>query len=404
MKILYFGDSPLITTGLAQVSRTILDALCDDYDIEVIAMNHWKDEHADNPLPYVIHPCVSADYRNVESARDLILDANYDMFIYSADVGFTDIFIWLQEARAKRDFMLVAYVPVDCDTIHSTAFDCLATANVIITYTEHGKEVIARYKPDLADRINVIPLACEPGIYYPLDHDTKRALREEIFGIGDITFLVGCVERNQHRKDLGRLMMYFHEYHEKYNPWSILYLHAAQNDIGGSLPAMALSLGMKIEGEDREVFFTDTSFSTTQGMPTQWMNKLYNCFDVFVSCTTGEGWGLSKTEAMAAGCPVLIPDNTANREHIGPNEERGFLMETGGDLDHQQFLYGLVNYPRDIVHSESFLYNLNYIHGHRFDATMRAVSAIEWTREHTADKIAIQWQKLAEIAERFNAG
>lgn len=403
MKILYFGDSPLITTGLAQVTRTILDALMYDHAVEVIAMNHWKDEHADIPRPYTIHACVSKDYRNVESARELILKADYDMFIYSADVGFTDIFIWLQEARKIHDFMLVAYIPVDCDNIHSSAFDCLATANVIATYTQHGKKVIAQYKPDLADRVNVIPLACEPHLYFPLGNDMRTALRKELFHIDDSTFLVGCVERNQHRKDLGRLMLYFHEYHKMYNPHSLLYMHSAQNDIGGSLPAMALAIGMDIEGNDREIIFTDPNHSTTQGMPSEWLNKIYNCFDVLTSCTTGEGHGLTKTEAMAAGCPVMLPRNTANIEHVGEDEERGFLVDTGGDLDHQQFLYGLVNYPRDIVHSISFLTTLDYICTHRLDRLTRADSAIKWTRERTSGKIAVQWEKLATIAERMFA-
>lgn len=401
MKILYFGDSPLITTGLAQVSRTILDALCYDHTVEVIAMNHWNDEHVDTPTPYKIYPCVSKDFRNVESAKERILEADYDMFIYSADVGFTDIFLWVQEARLKRDFMFVAYVPVDCDAIHSSAFDCLATANVIATYTEHGKQVISRYKPDLADRTTVIPLACEPHLYYPLGDEMRMRLRRELFGVGPETFIVGCVERNQHRKDIGRMMLYFHEYHKTFNRNSVLYLHAAQNDIGGSLPAMALAIGMQIEGEGREVIFTDPSFSVTQGMPSEWLNKLYNCFDVLGSCTTGEGHGLSKTEAMSAGCPVMLPANTANVEHVGTDQERGFLVETGGDLDHQQFLYGLVNYPRDIVHSDSFLLTLDHICECRVDALQRADAAIKWSRERTADKIALQWENLARIAERF---
>lgn len=403
MKILYFGDSPLITTGLAQVTRTILDALMYDHEVEVIAMNHWPDEHKDECLAYTIHPCVSKDYRNVESAKELILKADYDMFIYSADVGFTDIFVWLQEARLKHDFMLVAYVPVDCDNIHSSAFDCLATANVIATYTKHGKKVISRYKPELASRVNVIPLACEPHLYYPLGNDMRTSLRKELFNIGDDTFLVGCVERNQHRKDLGRLMLYFHEYHKVINHKSLLYMHSAQNDIGGSLPAMALAIGMEIEGDNREIIFTSPDHSTTQGMPSEWLNKIYNCFDVLASCTTGEGWGLSKTEAMSAGCPVLLPDNTACKELVGDNSDRGFLMDTGGDLDHQQFLYGLVNYPRDIVHSSSFLAQMDYIHMHSLEAAKRADKAIKWTRERTADKIAVQWEKLATIAERFQS-
>lgn len=399
VKILYFGDSPLITTGLAQVSRTIVDALCEEHTVEIIAMNHWSEEHVHvENLPYTICPCTSTDYRNVDTAKEKILEANYDIFIYSADVGFTDIFLWANEARAKRDFLFVAYVPIDCDTMHPSAFDCLELANLIATYSEHGKLVICQNKPNLSDRINVIPLACEPQHFYPVGPDMRKHLRKELFHIDDDIFLVGCVERNQHRKDLGRTMLYFHEFY-KTHPNARLYMHAAQNDIGGSLPDMARSVGMTLDGS--EVIFTGINHSVTQAPPVEWLNRLYNCFDVLISTTTGEGHGLTKTEAMCAGTPVCLPANTCNVEHVGALEERGFLMDTGGDLDHQVFLYGLVNYPRDIVHSTSFLSTLDYIYQHPDIAQYRAKRAREWCLERTPDKIAVYWKKLGVVAHEL---
>ena len=398
MKILYFGDSPLITTGLAQVSRTIVNALCHDHEVEIIAMNHWPEQHLEaEDLPYKIHPCVSANYRNVESAKEAILKADYDMFIYSADVGFDDIFLWLDEARQKRDIFVVGYVPVDCDCIHGSAFNCLELCNCIITYTEHGKRVISKYKPHLADRINVIPLVCEPEKFFPLDASSRLNLRKELFGIDDDTFLVGCIARNQPRKDLGRLLMLFHEYHSTH-PNSALYIHSAQNDLGGSLVQTAQSVGIEI---GKEVMFASHAHDVCQGMPTSWLNCLYNCFDVLVSTSTGEGWGLPTTEAMSAKCPVMVPGNTANIEIVGENEERGFLVETGGDISHQQILYGLVNYPRDIVHTDSFLLSLDYIQSYPEIARLRAKKALEWCSTNTFGKIASRWTKLADAVSKL---
>jgi glycosyltransferase involved in cell wall biosynthesis len=401
MRIVYFGDSYHITTGLAQVTRTIVDALCYDHKVEIIAMNHWEEEHPkERRDPFVTWPCINKDYRNVETARERILKADYDILIYSADVGYTDIFAWAMLAMQQRPFLFVAYVPVDCDIVHASAFDCLQYVNMIATYTEHGAEVIKRLQPTLADRVNVIPLACQPDTFYPLDPEQRTQLRQEVFGIGAETLLVGSVDRNQPRKDLGRLMMYFHEYHKR-NPQSLLYLHCAQNDLGGCLPAMAMSMGMVLEGEEREIIFTSSDYSITQGIPSEWLNKIYNMFDVFASCSTGEGYGLTKTEAMCAATPVMLPRNTASIELVGDSEERGFLVETGGDLDHQVFLYGLVNYPRDIVHADSFLNTLEYIRCHPDVARYRADKAREWTLNRTPDKIADYWKKLGSIAEEL---
>jgi glycosyltransferase involved in cell wall biosynthesis len=52
--------------------------------------------------------------------------------------------------------------------------------------------------------------------------------------------------------------------------------------------------------------------------------------DLLITTTTGEGWGLSITEAMASKLPVVAPNHTACREIIGSDWDRGFLVESGG--------------------------------------------------------------------------
>jgi glycosyltransferase involved in cell wall biosynthesis len=44
------------------------------------------------------------------------------------------------------------------------------------------------------------------------------------------------------------------------------------------------------------------------------MNEIYNCLDVFVNTTTAEGWGLSVTEAMSVGLPIVCPVHTSLHE------------------------------------------------------------------------------------------
>lgn len=52
------------------------------------------------------------------------------------------------------------------------------------------------------------------------------------------------------------------------------------------------------------------------------MNRLYNCANLLVSSTQGEGFGLPHAEAMMAGIPLLLPDYTTSREQILPEEEQ----------------------------------------------------------------------------------
>lgn len=399
MRLLFYGESPAVTTGLAQVSRTVLDALVDEHEIEVIGINHFLIDYDHNRYPYLIHQCPPDDCQNKPNARDRILNGDYDVFMYSADFGGVDlIFEWLREARAAgKQFVTIAYCAMDCDMCPAGTFNYFAESEVSITYTEHARRVITSYRPELA--VSVIPLACEPASFYPLSPEERKEAREKLFGIGDDKFLVININRNQPRKDLGRTLMIFHEFH-KTHPNSILYMHCQRQDVGGDLPTMAASLGMCLSGPDSEVIFTPENFPVIAGFSTPTMNRIYNAADCLVSTSMGEGWGLSTTEAMAAGCPVIVPRNTAFVEIVGENEPRGFLAETGGDIDHRFFSIG--NNPRDIVHADSMLDKLNFVYKYKYVAEYRAKQARKWTLDRTAEQIGKHWKSLfKKIEESF---
>jgi glycosyltransferase involved in cell wall biosynthesis len=187
--------------------------------------------------------------------------------------------------------------------------------------------------------------------------------------------------------------MIFNEFH-KTHPKSVLYLHSKQNDIGGSLPAMAQSLEMCLSGEGNQVIFTDPKFHEIIGFPSQTINKIYNACDCLLSTSTGEGWGLSTTEAMAARLPVIVPRNTANIEIVGSNEERGFLVDSGGDIDHLIIPYGMSSNPRAIVHSSSMLEKMRIVHDYPQIAKQKAEDARAWASANTWDAIVDQWSQF----------
>jgi glycosyltransferase involved in cell wall biosynthesis len=54
-----------------------------------------------------------------------------------------------------------------------------------------------------------------------------------------------------------------------------------------------------VNPERYNFIFSDKKLSTEQ------MNYLYNATDVQIQLTSNEGWGLSLTEAMLAGNPII---------------------------------------------------------------------------------------------------
>ncbi len=399
MRVLFYGESPVVATGLAQVTRTIVDAIVQDgHEVEIVPMNHHAIEWYDpDVFPYNITRLIDDnDPHAFDTIIDRIKHADYDCLFVSTDFGRdTPVYDAIQDK--KEDKLIIGYYAVDCDMLNAQTFNPLVHCNVKITYTRHGKGVIESYRPDMDGLVNVIPLACEPDVFYPLSEDERRKARRELFYVeDDDTFVVVNVNRNQPRKDLGRTLEIFHQFHIKH-PNSKLYMHSKQDDIAGHLPTMAIMLGME---PGKEVLFTAENFSVLQGFTREYINKVYNAADCMMSTSLGEGWGLSTTEAMAAGTPVIVPNNTAFTEIVGENEERGYLVRSGGDIDHRLWLYKMTNHPHDVVHADDFLAKLEHVYWNREEAREKARLAREWTLEHTKEKIGEKWKVLFQALSK----
>jgi glycosyltransferase involved in cell wall biosynthesis len=399
MRILFYGESPVVCTGLGHVSRCILDAIKEsgDHQVEIVGINHHiisgynKEYH-----PYDVVPVIEGDDPNVtKTIIERIRNSEYEMVFLSTDFGrdVTVINALIEERQKGRNFLIVGYYAVDCDIIPAGTFDSLTFSNVKIVYSNHAKSVIERLRPDI-EGVNVVYLSCDTDTFHPVSPEERKRARREIFNITDDDhFLCISVNRNQARKDLGRLLAIFHEFHKTHTK-STLYVHAQRKDLGGDLMSAAHSLGMSSKLEEPEIIFSGENFHPLQGYSKEWLNMAYNAADCLLSTSTGEGWGLSTTDAMAAGCPVVVPNNTAFTEIVGANEERGYLIKSGGDIDHRIVLYGLTDNPRNIVWSASALAKLEEVYQNKGTkiAADKARDAREWTLTYNKEKQHAKWK------------
>lgn len=383
MRILFFGEDPTIATGLAHISKHLLNLFTLRGDkIETVFMNSKL-----------------GDNYNLTLARDSILNSEYDLLFMSADV---QILNSLQEAihqrKEQRDFKVIAYSTLDCDIFPRECLDCLINADIPVVYSNHSREVACKIEPSLQGKLRTVYLGCEPDVFYPVSPEVKRELRKKIFGIeNDNTFLILNVNRNQWRKDLARTLSIFHQFHEEI-PNSLLYMHTRLHDLGGKLWEQAKCFGMQLTGPGTEVIFTDTDFNERLGVSRDRLNAIYNASDCLVSTSTGEGWGLTTTEAMAAQIPVVVPNNTSFVEIIGEREERGYLVASGG-TDHWLVPYGVSDNPRPIVHSESMTMALSDVYHFRSEAKDKARLAREWTLKNTWEHALDQWAQILKEVE-----
>ncbi|MAL10735.1 MAG: hypothetical protein CMF74_13870 [Maricaulis sp.] len=133
-------------------------------------------------------------------------------------------------------------------------------------------------------------------------------------------FIVGCVARNQHRKNLPRLIKGFAQFVKQNNLSSDqakLILHMDWNDaMGWKFPDFAEQYGLK----DYLMPPLMGSLDHGQALTEEGMVDLYNCMDVFVLPTAGEGFGIPSVEAMACGVPLCITNYTTGYELIASKD------------------------------------------------------------------------------------
>src|SRR6266849_4934594 len=89
MKVLFFGETPCIITGTALLSRNILKFLTElGHTVEMVGINHHDDvKHDEELYPFKIHRCPVTDAYNIEKAREMIKNAEYDLLFLSSDVS-----------------------------------------------------------------------------------------------------------------------------------------------------------------------------------------------------------------------------------------------------------------------------------------------------------------------------
>jgi len=122
----------------------------------------------------------------------------------------------------------------------------------------------------------------------------------------DGAFVVGVVGRNQVRKRIDLSIRYFAKWLETLSAEErelcYLYLHVAPTgEQAVNIRALISYYGLK----GRVLAFEP---QPGQGVSDEEMALIYSSLDVYLTTTQGEGFGLPALEAMACGCPVIVPD------------------------------------------------------------------------------------------------
>lgn len=345
-KVLWVGDSPDCPSGFGRATREILDRLRFEYDVAVLGINYRGDPH---PYPYPVYTAlIEQEPFGTRRLHEICKREKPDVIVLQNDGWNIPGYIQMLLARKKNGeyhfpehaaIPVVAAVPVDGKNFQG---EWLHGVALTIFWTQFAlDEARAGGFAGFAD---VIPLGVDLSTYHPVDRD-EAITRLKLDSIRD-KFIVGNVNRNQPRKRWDLTIEYFAEWVKTYKiKDAYLFLHAAPTgDAGISVIQLA-----KYHGVLEMLALRDPD--PYDGISEEQMRDTYNCFNIDISTTQGEGFGLTTLEAMACGVPCIVPDWSA----LGDWAKRGawevpctstcigspFVNVIGGVPDKKQFVLAM---------------------------------------------------------------
>jgi D-inositol-3-phosphate glycosyltransferase len=293
-RMLWVGDA-VVSSGFARCTHRILDRLHQDWDVVVLGLNYRGDPHQ---YPYPIYPCWDRDPFGLTRVGGMVTKMKPDVVVVQNDP-------WNLPEYMSRigNVPCVAFLAVDGKNCRGRGLNGLALA---VFWTEFGmKEARAGgYHGSAA----VVPLGVDLSTYHPQDRKEAR----KRLGLPEHThdaFIVGNVNRNQPRKRLDLTISYFAEWVKSQDIRdAFLYLHVAPTmDAGYDVGQLMRYYGLS----NRLIFLEPEPW---MGVSESALALTYNAFDVMLSTTQGEGWGLPTMEGMACGIPQIVPDWAAYGE------------------------------------------------------------------------------------------
>jgi glycosyltransferase involved in cell wall biosynthesis len=315
-KILLMCDDIRFTSGIATMAREIVIQTAQHFNWVNIggALNHPEkgsrlDLSADTntnagieDASVFVYP--TDGYGTIEFVRQIIETEKPDAIMLFTDPRY---WVWLfQHERELRQQMPIVYLNIWDDLpyplYNKSFYDSCDALFAISKQTENINRVVlgenAKNKI-----IKYIPHGINEKVIYPLDKTTDdfKQFKESILGKEEKDFVAFYNARNIRRKSTSDLILSFKTFIDTLPKQQAdrcaLILHTDPVDENGTdLPAV---IEMMLGNTQKNVFISN------QKIPVEILNKYYNLADITCLISSNEGWGLSITESMMAGTPIL---------------------------------------------------------------------------------------------------
>jgi glycosyltransferase involved in cell wall biosynthesis len=336
-KILLICDDIRVHSGVATVGREIVVHTAQHFNWVNIAgsINHPEqgkrldlskstDEAAGTTDSSVIlYP--TNDYGGPDLLRQIIKMEKPDAIMLITDPRY---FTWLfqMENEIRKDIP-ITYLNIwddypaplynkafyeACDLLMGISKQTVNINNIVLG--DKAKNKVIKYIPHGLNEKNYFPISKDHEHYVPFQEFKKNLLQNEEFD-----FIMFFNSRNIRRKQIPDTMLAYKYFIdqlpiEKAKKCAFVLHTELISDHGTDLLAIQELL---LNGEQYNVIFTNKIMNTME------MNFLYNLSDVQILLTSNEGWGLSLTEAILAGNPIIANVTGGMQDQMRFEDEEG---------------------------------------------------------------------------------
>lgn len=338
-KVLWLSDGGC-TTGFGRVTHSIGERLVRDYghEIHVLAVNHRGDSYPGlldptKPTPLHLYSPTQLDPKDqygMGRMIEMLGRVEPDVIVSVNDAQVLLMMLFLNRLDPERVLLgyrpIIAYIP--CDGLNLPgAWRILELATNVVAMSQWGQSQYPTSK--------LVYHGVDTDDFWPVSQqrpikianmtlrskaDCKRAL-----GMDADSFVVGRVDTNSGRKDYAATWKALVPFMKRHSD-VVAHFHCNRQP-GSSLGVDLDNLFSRDEDVAANRFHFPEMRSTFKGWPQEHMNALYNAFDVFISTSHGEGFGLTLAEAAACGVPIIAQNVSAIPEVVGPG---GILLEPVG--------------------------------------------------------------------------
>jgi len=344
-KILLLTDDIRVHSGVAQIGREMVLHTCHRYNWVQMAgaIKHpekgkrvdlsesiAKDANVEDPS-VVLYPIDG--YGTPDMVRMMIREEKIEAIFLITDPRY---FNWLfqMENEIRRQVPIV-YLNIWDDypapAYNKEFYNSCDALFGISKQTVNINELVLGKDGD-AKIIKYVPHGLNDKMFFPIEevNEEFEEFRKQLTQGRDKDFILLFNSRNIRRKSIPDTLLAWKYFIDQLTPEQyskcLFALHTQPVDQNGTdLPAIIDYL-FPTKEEQQTIVISNNKLSTPQ------MNMLYNCSDGVILLSSNEGWGLSLTEALLSGTPIIANVTGGMQDQMRFIDEEGNWFKPDAEI------------------------------------------------------------------------